>query len=78
MDFDQCLRWNGCRVWLRLPAATSTPQYGEIMHVFFPTETGADIDLAIQLHDGTVHTVRASDKGSLWDMLIEGCADVRN
>jgi hypothetical protein len=68
IDLDQLLQWKGYRVWLRLPAAPSTRQFGEIIHVFILSETREDHDLAIQLEDGSMHRVHASDKGTLWDM----------
>ena len=68
MDLDQLLQWKGYRVWLRLSAVTSTRQFGEIIHVFILSETPGQHDLAIQLEDGSVHRVRASDRGTLWDI----------
>ena len=68
IDLDQLLRWKGYRVWLRLSAVNSTRQFGEIIHVFILSKTPGDHDLAIQLEDGSVHKVHASDKGTLWDM----------
>ena len=68
MDLDQLLQWKGYRVWLRLSAVTSTRQFGEIIHVFILSETPGGHDLAIELEDGSVHEVHASDRGILWDI----------
>jgi hypothetical protein len=68
MDFDECMRWKGHRVWVRVPAAASTHQFGEVMHVFFPAKSD-NIEVAIELDDGSVHTVFALDKGALWDLV---------
>jgi hypothetical protein len=38
------------------------------MHVFYPVAADVDVVLAIQLEDATVHKVRVSDKGTLWDL----------
>ena len=67
MPWEEYFKWKGHRVWLRLPAATSTRQLGEVMHVFIGASKSGDIDIAIELEDGIVHKVRASERGTIWD-----------
>jgi hypothetical protein len=37
------------------------------MHVFIGASKPGDIDIAIELEDGTIHKVRASERGTIWD-----------
>jgi hypothetical protein len=68
MPSGEFFKWKGHRVWLRLPAPTSTRQFGEVMHVFVGATRLEDVDMAIELEDGTIHKVRASEKGTTWDL----------
>jgi hypothetical protein len=38
------------------------------MHVFIGTSKPGDVDIAIELEDGSIHKVRASEKGTIWDL----------
>jgi hypothetical protein len=38
------------------------------MHVFVGATRLEDVDMAIELEDGTIHKVRASEKGTTWDL----------
>jgi hypothetical protein len=67
MPWERYFEWKGQRVWMLQPAQAATRAFGEIMHVFIGAKTPEDVELAIELDDGTVHRVRAADKGRTWD-----------
>jgi hypothetical protein len=68
MGWERYLDWKGRRVWMLRPAPASTRAFGEIMHVFIGARTPQEVELAIELDDGSTHTVRQSEKGRLWDL----------
>jgi hypothetical protein len=59
--------WRGRRVWLRITAATMTRRYGSVVAVF-PSAVHDDAELGVRFDDGAYTTVRASQKGELWDL----------
>lgn len=67
MAWEGYLDWKGRRVWVLRPAPASTRAFGEIMHVFIGAKTSEAVEFAIELDDGGTQTVRASEKGRLWD-----------
>ena len=65
--FNTCMWWNGQRVWLSAPAPLLPRLFGAIVRVV-PGQTNAcDVDLTVLLEEGAVISVRASEKGKLWD-----------
>jgi hypothetical protein len=64
---NNCLWWNGRRVWVSAPADCVPRFLGEIVRVAPGQSAGADVDLTVLLLEGAVINVRASEKGKLWD-----------
>jgi hypothetical protein len=54
-------------VWLRITAASMTRRYGSVVAVF-PSAVHDDAELGVRFDDGAYTTVRASQKGKLWDL----------
>ena len=64
---NRCLWWNGRRVWLSAPAPLLPRLFGEIVRVVPAQMSLNDVDLTVLLEQGAVVSVRASEKGKLWD-----------
>ena len=68
MDLATCMGWRGRRVWLRITAATMTRRYGSVVAVLPAALQSDDVELGVRFDDGAYTTVRASQKGKLWDL----------
>lgn len=64
---NRCLWWNGRRVWVRMTAPTIPRLSGAIVRVVPAQLHSADVELTVLLEEGAVISVRASEKGKLWD-----------
>ena len=67
MDLATCMGWRGRRMWLRITAATMTRRYGSVV-AEFPSAVHDDAEFGVRFDDGAYTTVRASQKGKLWDL----------
>ena len=61
------LTWKGRRVWLRGPSSETGRQPGDVVYVGAAFMVAGDADVAIQMENGEVRMVRASEQGELWD-----------
>ena len=68
MDLATCMSWRGRRVWLKMTTATMTHRYGSVVAVLPAVLQSDDADLGVRFDDGSYTTVRASQKGKLWDL----------
>jgi hypothetical protein len=66
-DLTTCLTWKGRTVWLRELLAEARRQTGDIVYVGTAFMVAGDVDVAVQLENGEVRMVRASQRGELWD-----------
>ena len=66
-DLTSCLAWKGRRVWLRDAQAEVERPTGDIVYVGLAFVVAGDVDLGVQLENGEVRMVRASQQGDLWD-----------
>jgi hypothetical protein len=65
-DFVTWLAWKGRRVWLRGPSLEARRQPGDVVYVGAAFMVAGDADVAIQLENGEVRMVLASQQGELW------------
>lgn len=67
MDLTTCSAWRGRRLWVRVLAAAMTRRYGTVESVFPPALQSNDVELGVRFDDEAYTTVRASQKGRVWD-----------
>ena len=68
MDLFSCRAWLGHRVWLRGVSPRSPARYAEVVRVY-EAMNHVSLDVVLRLQDKSITVVRASEKGTVWDLI---------
>ena len=65
-DVTSCLTWKERRVWVRGARERASRRTGDLVYVGLAFMVAGDVDLGVQLDNGEVKMVWASQQGRSW------------